>query len=136
MLLNNFKETEISPVTDYTTNNAVQQLFSTVNRKIAQDNPFYSTHLDAGSSIFWLSLNPDCPAKFTPELVSALREAKLWLRGLMNKEVSALCDEHKLQPPSTVDRGEPGRLTAPPEAEHPFEHPYYWSAFILIGDPG
>mgnify|MGYP001815353316 CR=1 FL=1 len=73
MLLNNFKETEISPVTDYTTNNAVQQLFSTVNRKIAQDNPFYSTHLNASSSIFWLSLNPDCPAKFTPELVSALR---------------------------------------------------------------
>ena len=73
MLLNNIKEAEISPVTDYTTNNTVQQLFSTVNRKTAQDNPFYSTHLDPDSSIFWLSLNPECPAKFTPELVGALR---------------------------------------------------------------
>ena len=73
MLLNNIKEAEIAPVTDYTINNTAQQMFSTVNRKIAQDNPFYSTHLDPDSSIFWLSLNPECPAKFTPELVSALR---------------------------------------------------------------
>ncbi|MBN2565902.1 MAG: CHAT domain-containing protein, partial [Candidatus Eisenbacteria bacterium] len=35
----------------------------------------------------------------------ALREAKRWLRSYTDKQ-----------------------------GNHPYEHPYYWSAFVLIGD--
>jgi CHAT domain-containing protein/tetratricopeptide (TPR) repeat protein len=58
----------------------------------------------------------------------ALREAKEWLRGLSSAEVDkGLADLH---------RGEP--IEKPPAlgAEvRPYGHPYYWAAFILIGDP-
>jgi len=29
-----------------------------------------------------------------------------------------------------------GGASASPASGHPYEHPYYWSAFILIGEPG
>ena len=32
-------------------------------------------------------------------------------------------------------RGEPGPMKPAETLDHPFEHPCYWSAFILIGDP-
>jgi|GEM_PF-684573 len=61
----------------------------------------------------------------------ALREAKYWLRTLTveqrDQEV-ALRSERG----SRVVSGPP-RETAKPA--HPYEHPYYWSPFILIGDP-
>jgi CHAT domain-containing protein len=59
----------------------------------------------------------------------ALWEAKQWLRALSvenaQKRIAAL-------PPTA--RGE--RIKVPPSGSaKPYEHPYYWSAFILIGDP-
>jgi CHAT domain-containing protein len=59
----------------------------------------------------------------------ALWEAKQWLRALSvedaQKRVAAL-------PPAA--RGE--RVKLPPSGSaKPYEHPYYWSAFILMGDP-
>jgi CHAT domain-containing protein len=62
----------------------------------------------------------------------ALKEAKHWLRNLSRKEV-----EQRIANLPEAARGlklEPGPQ---PQAvgEQPFAHPYYWSAFILIGDP-
>jgi CHAT domain-containing protein/Flp pilus assembly protein TadD len=64
----------------------------------------------------------------------ALREAKNWLRNLSRQEVEA----RLAKLPETARglkleaAGTPPRADAP---EKPFADPYYWSAFILIGDP-
>ena len=52
----------------------------------------------------------------------ALREAKQWLRGLTVVEAAALT------------RSEP-RLPASAATARRYDHPYYWAAFILVGDP-
>jgi CHAT domain-containing protein len=59
----------------------------------------------------------------------ALQEAKAWLRGLTAREVDQRLAE--------LPRGEPREKPAAPvpAAEHPYGHPYYWAAFLLIGDP-
>jgi CHAT domain-containing protein len=62
----------------------------------------------------------------------ALQEAKRWLRQLTRAEA-----ETRLANLPEAARGlrlEPA--TQPPApTDRPFEHPYYWSAFVLIGDP-
>jgi CHAT domain-containing protein len=60
----------------------------------------------------------------------ALEEAKAWLRGLTAKDVG---DElARLPRGAEVER--PATLVT--KEVHPYGHPYYWAAFILIGDPG
>jgi hypothetical protein len=70
---------------------------------------------------------------------AALQEAKTWLRGLPRKEVETLV--------ASLTHGEirgtlgPARKTkaaakAPvPAGDRPYAHPYYWAAFVLVGDP-
>ena len=62
----------------------------------------------------------------------ALAEAKTWLRTRTAAEAERLCQDLP-----TVERMEkvsgPPRSTA--KAALPYDHPYYWAAFILIGDP-
>ncbi len=62
----------------------------------------------------------------------ALAEAKRWLRGLSRAEVERLV---KALPNGTRlgKAKDPGPVVT--AAARPFAHPYYWSAFILIGDP-
>ena len=74
----------------------------------------------------------------------ALAEAKAWLRDLSAADASQLVATLS----SSVARGK-GRVERPatdpkpsspaqaklPEGEKPFSHPYYWAAFILMGDP-
>jgi tetratricopeptide (TPR) repeat protein len=55
----------------------------------------------------------------------ALAEAKAWLRGLASEEVASLT---RSGPRKTL-KGQ----THPAVAR--FDHPYYWSGFVLIGDP-
>jgi hypothetical protein len=61
---------------------------------------------------------------------AALGEAKRWLRGLTTKEADAA--ETEL---SQVSRGDVRRRVDSPVAQHPFEHPHFWAAFVLVGDP-
>jgi CHAT domain-containing protein/tetratricopeptide (TPR) repeat protein len=60
----------------------------------------------------------------------ALAEAKSWLRNLTAKEAETLAKN--LPPVERIGtaKGRPLARTA-----RPYEHPYYWAAFILIGDP-
>jgi tetratricopeptide (TPR) repeat protein len=69
---------------------------------------------------------------------AALREAKEWLQGLSRAEalrVAAAVSQG-------VQRGK-GRVRLPllpeapaaPKEDRPYAHPYYWAAFVLIGDP-
>ena len=75
----------------------------------------------------------------------ALREAKQWLRSLSSSQVrhrlsidsdaewwKFLTGRRGIDVSSTVEETESSVLVE----GHPFEHPYYWAAFILIGDPG
>jgi tetratricopeptide (TPR) repeat protein len=73
---------------------------------------------------------------------AALREAKDWLRNLSRADAQSVA----AQVSQGVERGK-GRprqkLLAPvPDVsagtteDRPYAHPYYWAAFILIGDPG
>lgn len=58
---------------DYAAKTTAHQLYSATNRKKATDSPFFSTYFDTQASTVWLNLHPDCPAKFTPELVQSFR---------------------------------------------------------------
>jgi CHAT domain-containing protein/tetratricopeptide (TPR) repeat protein len=62
---------------------------------------------------------------------AALDEAKRWLRELRADQV-----EGEL---SALSRGTERRkgpaVPRKPESPRPFEHPYYWAAFILVGNP-
>jgi CHAT domain-containing protein len=71
----------------------------------------------------------------------ALAEAKAWLRGLRREEVTALAA--RLSGGEARAAGAERRKTAAPASsgpagagdDRPFAHPYYWAAFVLVGDP-
>jgi CHAT domain-containing protein len=63
----------------------------------------------------------------------ALAEAKRWLRGLGPDDVRQLTKD--LPTRGTRGRVEPRKPAEGMAAVHSYEHPYYWSGFILIGDP-
>jgi CHAT domain-containing protein len=67
----------------------------------------------------------------------ALREAKRWLSGLSRAEAQ----QRLARLVDGLPRGERGSTKAavplrkPQGGNRPFAHPYYWAAFVLIGDP-
>jgi CHAT domain-containing protein len=69
----------------------------------------------------------------------ALDEAKRWLRGLSAEEAGAAqgaLDRGPLRP--LADEAGAPRKPSPspqPTGPRPYDHPYYWAAFVLIGDP-
>jgi CHAT domain-containing protein/Tfp pilus assembly protein PilF len=69
----------------------------------------------------------------------ALREAKAWLRGLSRQEaekrLTKLVDGVPRGERGKVRKALPVRKEGAWKEERPFAHPYYWAAFVLIGDP-
>src|SRR5262249_48747266 len=57
-------------------------------------------------------------------------EGKKWLRGLTIEEAGVA--ESKLP---QVSRGDVRKLKGTPVSAHPYEHPHFWAAFVLVGDP-
>jgi CHAT domain-containing protein/tetratricopeptide (TPR) repeat protein len=70
---------------------------------------------------------------------AALAEAKKWLRTLPRRDAEHLVARLAGgQLRGTVDEALPqvkGKPAKVPEGDRPFAHPYYWAAFVLIGDP-
>jgi tetratricopeptide (TPR) repeat protein len=71
----------------------------------------------------------------------ALAEAKAWLRGLRREEVAALAADlsggearAKGATKRKTEDSAPG-VPAGPADDRPYAHPYYWAAFVLVGDP-
>jgi tetratricopeptide (TPR) repeat protein len=70
---------------------------------------------------------------------AALQEAKTWLRSLSRREVEALVaglTHGEIR--GTVGVAPTKKLAARakvPEGDRPYAHPYYWAAFVLVGDP-
>src|SRR5262249_9131527 len=62
----------------------------------------------------------------------SLAEAKSWLRGLNADEVQRLVAGLPAEARGTVRTRQPSQTAT---TTKPFAHPYYWSGFILIGDP-
>jgi tetratricopeptide (TPR) repeat protein len=67
--------------------------------------------------------------------VAALAEAKEWLRNLKTENVEVEV--------AALERGQKRKLATPvaaearkadPRTERPFSHPYFWAAFVLVGD--
>jgi CHAT domain-containing protein/tetratricopeptide (TPR) repeat protein len=75
---------------------------------------------------------PEGAAKPMPK-AEALAEAKRWLRGLGPDEVKQFTKD--LPTRGTRGRVEPRKAAGGPAVVHTYGHPYYWSGFILIGDP-
>jgi CHAT domain-containing protein len=68
----------------------------------------------------------------------ALREAKQWLRGLPRPQAEALAAQlSKGELRLTVSPLKPAAAPAAgsDKGDRPYAHPYYWSAFVLLGDP-
>jgi CHAT domain-containing protein len=72
---------------------------------------------------------------------AALAEAKAWLRDLTGDEVAKLAEG--LSDGAARSKGAQKRqeataglkVPAGPGDDRSFAHPYYWAAFVLVGDP-
>jgi CHAT domain-containing protein len=69
----------------------------------------------------------------------ALAEAKNWLRGLTAEQIQQLVDDSFRGMGTGQARGkrvpQPAESPETPPPSRPYDHPFYWSGFILIGDP-
>ena len=68
----------------------------------------------------------------------ALAEAKAWLRSMTREQVTKLAaslaaDDSRSK---SAAKREPAASGLPAGGEDcPYAHPFYWAAFVLVGDP-
>lgn len=60
--------------TDHTNEGTVSLLKATAGRTYDDHPEYFESIIESDTGIHWWRLKPDCPAKFTPELVTCLRE--------------------------------------------------------------
>ena len=114
------KSDKVFPIPEYAAKPAVHQPFLPADRKIVPDSRFFNTRFDPDTSVFWLNMRADCPAKFTPELVQAFRDFQLAFR-------------HRYRPRIESDRPEkrPDYLVLGSEISETFnlggDLPYFYS---------
>jgi len=70
----------------------------------------------------------------------ALQEAKQWLRSLTVDQIDgefAALERGDVRPLAKVDgTTSPGPATSTKSSDkRPYDHPYFWAAFVLVGDP-
>jgi CHAT domain-containing protein len=70
---------------------------------------------------------------------AALGEAKAWLRELSRARATELAATLAGGVLRGTEKPRPARIKPAPEklppGDRPFSHPYYWAAFVLVGDP-
>jgi CHAT domain-containing protein/tetratricopeptide (TPR) repeat protein len=76
---------------------------------------------------------PEKTVKPLPK-AEALAEAKKWLRSLGPQDVAQLSKDLPIRGTSR-GRVVPQQESDTAKAPRTYEHPYYWSGFILVGDP-
>jgi len=90
---------------------------------------------------FYQNLLGKRPAMSKPmPKVEALAEAKQWLRSLTGDQIDgelALLLRGDVRPLVKVDGTTPPGLPTSPKTSgiRPYDHPYFWAAFVLVGDP-
>jgi len=77
--------------------------------------------------------------KGTPK-AEALFEAKQWLRSLTVDQIErerAVLERGDVRPLAQVNNTAPGKASSSPNPSgiRPYDHPYFWAAFVLVGDP-
>ncbi len=70
----------------------------------------------------------------------ALQEAKMWLRSLTTDQIQSelvALERGDVRPLATINGTKlpDASLSTRSSGVHPYDHPYYWAAFVLVGDP-
>jgi len=100
---------------------------------------FYANWLGKTNSEREVDGNKYFHGQAMPKL-AALREAQAWLRSLTAAELEPLAGADGQAIALEAVRGEPLPRRAPiaiaaTPVLHPYDHPYYWAAFVLYGRP-
>jgi CHAT domain-containing protein len=93
---------------------------------------------DAATALLMLRFYENLLGKKPRGRAAALEEARSWLRKLSRKEAEkwagALAADKLASTRGTVGPL-PGGKAKVPFGERPYEHPFFWASFVLIGDP-
>ncbi len=98
---------------------------------------FYANYLGRSETMREVDGDTYSAGEPLPKL-AALREARLWLRSLTADDRDRLtgASPHQIAEAATRDPAPPRGRTAPANTRQdakPYDHPYYWSAFVLYG---
>jgi len=98
---------------------------------------FYANYLGRSESMREVDGDTYSAGEPLPKL-AALREARSWLRSLTADDHDRLtgASPHQIAEAATRDPAPPrGRIVAANTTRdaRPYDHPYYWSAFVLYG---